>query len=116
MVSTRSSTRKLATATPTPDPPSTAKAPLEAIGNGNGKKRASESSNDASEVELKRQRVFEPVDKTRWRLNADGGRHTWHYLEDDDAARKWPQSYADKWYLDLPLVGIAISLRHKYAN
>jgi lanosterol synthase len=44
------------------------------------------------------------LDRTRWRLKNDNGRHTWHYLEDDEAARNWPQTLADKYYLGLPLV------------
>ena len=34
----------------------------------------------------------------------DDGRLTWHYLADDEAAKEWPQSYADKYDLGLPLV------------
>lgn len=87
-------------------------------GNGNGKKRGTGLFDGYSEVDgagdiietngqghdAKRQKVAEPVDKTRWRMKADGGRHTWHYLDDDEAVEKWPQSYADKWYLGLDLV------------
>lgn len=32
------------------------------------------------------------------------GRHTWHYLEEDEAVQKWPQSIADKYYLGLDTV------------
>ncbi|KAL5341113.1 terpenoid cyclases/protein prenyltransferase alpha-alpha toroid [Aspergillus crustosus] len=48
-------------------------------------------------------RFLENIDKSRWRLKNDHGRHTWHYLDDDDAAQNWPQSLADKYYLGLPL-------------
>ncbi|KAL4868710.1 hypothetical protein BDV12DRAFT_209020 [Aspergillus spectabilis] len=48
-------------------------------------------------------RFLENIDRSRWRLRNDNGRQTWHYLEDDDAARRWPQSLADKYYLGLPL-------------
>ncbi len=41
-------------------------------------------------------------------MRNDDGRQTWHYLEDDEKAKEWPQSYADKWYLGLPLVRCAI--------
>jgi lanosterol synthase len=47
------------------------------------------------------------VDKTdysRWRMLDEDGKHTWHYLDDDGVARKWPQTLADKYYLGLPLV------------
>ncbi|KAM0559910.1 hypothetical protein ACHAPJ_003860 [Fusarium lateritium] len=43
------------------------------------------------------------TDYTRWRLRDDDSRHTWHYLQDDESSQEWPQSYADKYYLDLPL-------------
>ncbi|KAB5531448.1 terpenoid cyclases/protein prenyltransferase alpha-alpha toroid [Coniochaeta sp. 2T2.1] len=51
----------------------------------------------------KRPRLEERTDYTRWRMRDDESRHTWHYLEDDEAMKEWPQSYADKWYLGLPL-------------
>ncbi|EFY94183.2 squalene/oxidosqualene cyclase family protein [Metarhizium robertsii] len=43
------------------------------------------------------------TDLTRWRLRDNDSRHTWHYLDNDAAAKDWPQSYADKYYLGLPL-------------
>ncbi|KAL4925989.1 terpene cyclase/mutase family protein [Aspergillus undulatus] len=46
---------------------------------------------------------LESIDRTRWRMKNDNGRHTWHYLEDDETAHNWPQSLADKYYLGLPL-------------
>lgn len=52
----------------------------------------------------KKPRILNKTDKTRWRLNDDDGRHKWVYLEDDAAAKKWPQSYSDKYFLGLPLV------------
>ncbi len=53
----------------------------------------------------KRAKLPAKTDRSRWRMLDDEGRHTWHYLEDDEKAKEWPQSYADKWYLGLPLVG-----------
>ena len=44
------------------------------------------------------------TDRNLWRLNDDDSRHTWHLLLDEAAARDWPQTYAEKWFLDLPLV------------
>ena len=48
-----------------------------------------------------------PTDKTTdrslWRLKDEKGRQTWHYLTPEEA-KKWPQSFADKYYLNLPLV------------
>ena len=52
----------------------------------------------------KKRRLADATDKTRWRMRNDCSRHTWHYLEDDEEAKEWPQTYADKWYLGLPLV------------
>lgn len=75
--------------------------------NGTSKKRLSSSNGvngHSDEHDTKRQKVAEPVDRTRWRMKSDDGRHTWHYLDDDAAVKEWPQSYADKWYLGLPLV------------
>ncbi|KAJ4172560.1 hypothetical protein NW754_002761 [Fusarium falciforme] len=43
------------------------------------------------------------TDRNLWRLNDDDSRHTWHLLPDEAAARDWPQTYAEKWFLDLPL-------------
>ncbi|KAF5971075.1 lanosterol synthase [Fusarium bulbicola] len=51
----------------------------------------------------KQPRISSQLDTTRWRLKDDDSRHTWHYLENDDDAKEWPQSYAEKWYLNLPL-------------
>lgn len=69
------------------------------------KKRTADTSD--TEHQLKKPRLEESTDKTRWRMKDEDGRHTWHYLEDDDAAKAWPQSQADKWYLGLPLVSLA---------
>jgi lanosterol synthase len=44
------------------------------------------------------------TDMGRWRMLDERGRQTWHYLEDDEEAKKWPQSTADKWYLGLQTV------------
>ncbi|KAI9765508.1 MAG: Lanosterol synthase (Oxidosqualene--lanosterol cyclase) [Geoglossum simile] len=39
------------------------------------------------------------TDYTRWRLLDERGRQTWHYLEDDEEVKRWPQSIADKYLL-----------------
>lgn len=68
---------------------------------GSGAKRTS----DAAEHDFpKRPRLEKKTDVTRWRCKDDEGRLTWHYLADDKAAKEWPQTYADKYYLGLPLV------------
>ncbi|CAK7237043.1 Lanosterol synthase (Oxidosqualene--lanosterol cyclase) [Sporothrix curviconia] len=51
----------------------------------------------------KRQKLPERTDPARWRLRDDAGCQTWHYLDDDAEAKKWPQSLADKYFLELPL-------------
>lgn len=52
----------------------------------------------------KKPRIDAKTDRTKWRMKDEDGRHTWKYLEGDDAAKEWPQTYADKYYLGLPLV------------
>ena len=44
------------------------------------------------------------TDPTRWRLKDDDSRHTWHYLQDDGDVEKWPQSHAERYFLNLPMV------------
>ncbi|ROT39023.1 lanosterol synthase [Sodiomyces alkalinus F11] len=51
----------------------------------------------------KRPKLAEKTDGSRWRLDDQDGRHRWTYLEDEEAAKQWPQSHADKYYLGLPL-------------
>ncbi|KAH7033612.1 squalene/oxidosqualene cyclase [Microdochium trichocladiopsis] len=66
------------------------------------RKRSSDSNSDTDiEVEHKRPKIQDKTDRTRWRMRSDKGSHTWHYLEDDAAAKKWPQSEADKWFLGM---------------
>ncbi|KAG6302523.1 hypothetical protein E4U09_002790 [Claviceps aff. purpurea] len=43
------------------------------------------------------------TDPTRWRLKDDDSRHSWLYLESEKEAKDWPQSYAEKYFLGLPL-------------
>ena len=66
------------------------------------KKRTSDTAHTENGA-AKRPKIRETTDHGRWRMRDDEGRHTWHYLEDDEAAKEWPQTYADKWYLGLPL-------------
>ncbi|KAK0636065.1 terpenoid cyclases/protein prenyltransferase alpha-alpha toroid [Bombardia bombarda] len=51
----------------------------------------------------KRPRIEDRTDFSRWRMRDDESRQTWQYLEDDEAAKEWPQTYADKYFLGLPL-------------
>lgn len=67
-------------------------------------KRRNGEANASDKSAAKKPRLEETTDRTRWRMKDEAGRHTWHYLEDDKDAKEWPQSYADKWYLGLPLV------------
>lgn len=88
MVTTRSKSNGAATGTP----------------NGNSRVRKRKSDDQLAPVESKQPKVREDTDITRWRCLDEDGRLTWRYLEDDEAAKAWPQSYADKWYLGLDLV------------
>lgn len=78
------------------------------IGSAKSRKRASDDSADSFP---KRPKVGGKTDLTRWRMKDDESRHTWHYLEDDKAAEEWPQSYAEKWYLNLPMVRFSTASR-----
>ena len=62
------------------------------------------ASSNGTKNASKRQRLPERTDPTRWRLRDEAGCQTWHYLDDDEEAKKWPQSLADKYFLGLPLV------------
>jgi lanosterol synthase len=46
----------------------------------------------------------EKTDHTRWRLRDVRGCQTWHYLETDEEVKAWPQSKADKYFLNLGTV------------
>jgi hypothetical protein len=83
------------------------------IGNAKSRKRASDDSADSFP---KRPKVGGKTDLTRWRMKDDESRHTWHYLEDDKAAEEWPQSYAEKWYLNLPMVRLSTASRPSICN
>lgn len=52
----------------------------------------------------KKPRIESKTDPLRWRMKDDDSRHTWHYLTDDKELTKWPQSDAEKYYLNLSLV------------
>ncbi|KAK4164433.1 terpenoid cyclases/protein prenyltransferase alpha-alpha toroid [Cladorrhinum sp. PSN259] len=66
------------------------------------KKRLHNDTSD-DQQSAKRPRIEERTDFTRWRMRDDQGRMTWQYLEDDEATKKWPQTFADKYFLGLPL-------------
>jgi lanosterol synthase len=68
------------------------------------RKRAGEPNGTTTNDDKKRSRLDETTDRSRWRMRDDQGRLTWHYLEDEKAAKEWPQTAADKWYLGIPLV------------
>lgn len=36
-----------------------------------------------------------------WRLKADNGRQTWHYIENELEQKKWPQTFVDKYWLNI---------------
>ena len=77
-----------------------------------GTKRASGSVGDDFP---NRPHLETKTDPTRWRCRDDEGRLTWHYLADDEAAKEWPQTYADKYYLGLPLVRVPEVFPPRYA-
>ena len=56
-------------------------------------------SNGRANGSNKRASGDEKTDYTRWRLRNDRGCQTWHYLESDDEATKWPQTAADRYFL-----------------
>lgn len=67
-----------------------------------GEKRSFDSSTTTQS--MKRPKLQERTDYSRWRLLDERGRQTWHYLEDDEDAAEWPQTTADKYFLGLPTV------------
>ena len=46
---------------------------------------------------------IERTDYSLWRLKAEHGRQTWHYITPEEAER-WPQSIPDKYHLGLETV------------
>jgi lanosterol synthase len=72
-------------------------------GSQSGAKGSMESVAEATES-VRKPVLSERTDYTRWRLLDERGRQTWHYLEDDEDAKEWPQSTADKYFLGLPTV------------
>ncbi|MBE7181022.1 MAG: hypothetical protein INR71_07410 [Terriglobus roseus] len=71
--------------------------------NGSPEKKKKRKAENGDATASKRHRE-EKTDRGRWRLRDERGRHTWQYLEDDAEAAKWPQSAADKYYLNLDTV------------
>ena len=67
------------------------------------REKRSIDSTDDEVIPAKRPKLSERTDYSKWRLLDEKGRQTWHYL-DDEQAKEWPQSDADKWFLCLPLV------------
>lgn len=60
---------------------------------------------------IKRMKLPSRTDYSRWRLLDESGRQTWHYLEDDEKAKSWPQTTADRYFLGLPTVRFSLILR-----
>ena len=50
------------------------------------------------------------TDPLRWRLLDERGRQTWHYLQSDQELKEWPQSIADRYFLNLPTVQSLLGL------
>ncbi|EHK97929.1 putative Lanosterol synthase [Glarea lozoyensis 74030] len=74
------------------------------ISTGNDATQSAEKASSTAETTSywKTPKLQERTDYSRWRLLDDKGRQTWHYLEDDQEAKAWPQTTADKWFLGLP--------------
>lgn len=54
------------------------------------------------------------TDYSRWRLKADHGRQTWHYLTEEQS-KEWKQSTADKYFLGLDtVITPTVASRHTY--
>ena len=74
----------------------------------NGHTTATEKRPIEADVEeekpAKRTKLASKTDYSRWRLLDEKGRQTWHYLDDDEEAKSWPQTTADKYFLGLPTV------------
>lgn len=49
------------------------------------------------------------TDLRRWRLRCIEGVHNWQYLSEDEASPA-PQSFAEKYFLGLPIVSLAAAL------
>jgi len=73
-----------------------------------GKRPLDEKSEEERLEAAKRPKLSERTDYSRWRLQNDEGRQTWHYLEDDELVKDWPQTFADKYWLGLPIVRYSI--------
>lgn len=73
--------------------------------NSDGKEaRKRTGADDLNSSETKRPRLEDKTDRSRWRMLDENGRHTWHYLEDDEALKKWPLSVADMYFLGFDTV------------
>lgn len=110
MVTTRSSSSAKTNGTPQSNGKGNGK--INGVTQSNGKansKPKKRASGENLEVTTKRPRLEEKTDVTRWRMLDEKGRHTWHYLEDDEAIESWPQSCADKWYLGLDTVRTSLT-------
>ncbi|EPE09142.1 lanosterol synthase [Ophiostoma piceae UAMH 11346] len=68
------------------------------------KTKTAKTVNGNTNTSTKKTRLPERTDLSRWRMrDDDDGCQTWHYLDDDAEAKKWPQTLADKYFLGLPL-------------
>lgn len=90
---------------------------MESAGAANGNGNCSKSHNDSTiNGDVKAPQLSERTDYTRWRMLDDAGRQTWHYLEDDQDVKEWPQSTADKYFLGLPTVRTLRTLHRAKAS
>lgn len=103
MVTTRSSSSAKANGTPRSNGKANGTS-VKLDGNTNGTLSKKRTGGETLSTPTKRPKLEEKTDPTRWRMLDEKGRHTWHYLEDEEAVEGWPQSCADKWYLGLDTV------------
>lgn len=45
--------------------------------------------------------MLRTTDPARWRLRTEEGVHYWYYLSESDSARERPQTFAEKYFLNL---------------
>lgn len=107
MVQTRSQT---VTPTSTPGKEANGSAYSNGTVYSNGSPTKKRKAQDANGITPAKRPRDEKTDLTRWRLLDEHGRQTWHYLESEEEAKKWPQSVADRHFLGLHTVCARIQL------
>jgi lanosterol synthase len=97
MVSTRSSKRDAPNGHANGDAKVNGFANGHANGHANGSVKQTELSHTNGFVHS----FDKSTDRSKWRLKDEMGRHTWHYLEDEEQLKAWPQTTVEKHHLGL---------------